>query len=254
MAPAQPMWRARRLVARRREERDVLHCLDVVQRAGDAVLVLELHGHERAHDVVGRVLAPGQHVLHEVCARPCRGLLEPGAVVIPDALVDVDLVVGQAADLVEVGVGRAEHRRDDHPGHAGAEVVDEVEAARPDLLVEDHLDELAHVVLDGLDRAGCEGPAHQVAVHRVERWVLGDHRVGDLVVAGANHLEDVALVGAVGLVVDEGVEHVLEARERPEVVLVVAIEGCFFAHPAPGGMGVGVEGVVVGVPREVCRL
>ena len=64
------------------------------------------------------------------------------------AFVECELSIGEVPDLVDVGVGRAQHRRDHHARDSGAEVVDEVEPARADLFVEKLPGEAADAVLD----------------------------------------------------------------------------------------------------------
>ena len=154
---------------------DVLDRLQVFEPARHTVLVGELHGDQRAHDVVGRVLAAGDRVRQEVVAQFFGCFVERAPITDILVFVDVQLSVGELADVLQVGVRRSEHGGDHHARNARAEVFDEVEPSRADLLVEEPSREAPDALLDPRHGSRGEGAAEEVTVHGVGGWVLRDH-------------------------------------------------------------------------------
>ena len=84
---------------------------------------------------------------------------------------------------------------------------------------------------------GREEPRHELAVPAVAGLVAADEDVVALVVALDGH----AVPGDEGRRVEVRVEHVVEARERPEPDLVVVVHGRFVAQPPVHRVRVGLD-------------
>ena len=152
----------RRLVPRPGQQADVAEDLLVGERARRARLVLELGVEQLGHQVVGRVLgAPGDVV------REHLGLGH--AVVVGlglDALLEAQALVEAVADRLLVLLGDAEQHPDDPHRHELAQVLDEVEAARPDERVEHLGAEGPHLGLERLHLLRREDPREQTSGDR----------------------------------------------------------------------------------------
>ena len=116
------------------------------ERAGDAVLILELGLDELGHEVVGRVLGPVVDVVaeHLDALEDDAGRRHFGFAALVDAQALVDLV----ADRDLILLGDAEQHADGQHRHDRAEVGDEVEAALVHQGVEGAVAELAHLRFD----------------------------------------------------------------------------------------------------------
>ena len=108
-----------------------------------------------------------------------------------------------------------------------------------------------HPGLDLRDPAGGEQSRHESAVRAVKWRVLEDDHAGWELHVVPDQLEQRASGGAVGSPVGETGHHVLVAAERPELVLVVAIERRLVPHPPPDWMRIGVDLEVVRVVVDV---
>ena len=237
------------LVARAGEQHDVHERLVARERAGDAVLVLELRLDQLGHQVVGRVLGAVVDVLteHLDALEDDSGRRHLGLAVLVDAQTLVDLV----ADGDLVLLGDAQQHPDREHRHDRAEVGDEVEAALGHEGVEGAVAELAHLGFDRQHGFRREHTRHQAAVDVVRRRVLHQDRTGRHLDAGQDHLERRALPGTEGVPVDERLLDVVEATQREERVLLVAVERCLVAHPLPDRVRVDVD---LDVERVVVEL
>ena len=141
----------------------------------------------------------------------------------------------------------AEQGGDDLAGHHPAVVGDQVEPAAGPLGVEQVRAQPPDAVLQHGHPAGGEGPRHQAAQLGVVGRVGEDHEVAALDLVG-HELEDrpVGRAEQVGLA-QRGID-VVEPAQRPEVEAVVAIDGRLGRSRAPPAVGVGLQGLVVGVP------
>src|SRR5690606_11252737 len=123
----------------------------------------------------------------------------------------------------------------------------EVEAAAAHQRIETALAVGADLRLERCHAARREEAAQQLAVGVVERRVLEDEQAGRRLVAAADHLEQRAPGRAEGAPVRQPRLDVREAGQRPEVVLLVAVERRLLAHAPPDRMRIGVDREVVGV-------
>ena len=143
--------------------------------------------------------------------------------------------------------GMPEEHADGAHGDLGAEIRDEVEAARPDEWVQRARRVVPDLRLDGRHALGGEDAAHDPAVQVVVRRVLEDEHARRHLDLRLDHLEHRALGRAVGLPLDQAALHVVVAADRVELVLLVEVEGGLVPEPLPDRVGVGVDVEVVGV-------
>ena len=239
-------------------ERDELHEAEDLlerERAGLPVL-LDLRVHESGEEVVLRVLAAllhelgddGEGLLADLAGLRHHRRHRAHAALVGVALVDVQGLVGELAELVGVAV-RVPDEGEDHRGRQQTgERADVVEL----VLAVDGVEELAAEQPDATfevgDRTRREGPGHELAQARVLGRVLHDHHRDVLVGLGGDHLEHDAVARLERLGVDEPVEDVVVAAQRVEVVLLVVVDGRFVTEPTPHRIRVGVDRVV---PRVV---
>jgi hypothetical protein len=85
----------------------------------------------------------------------------------------------------------------------------------------------------------------------VRRRVLEHDHAGREIHPGLDDLEDVAAAVRERLPVDQALLHVGVARQRPHVVAVVVVDRRLVPEPPERGVGVGVDGDVVGVVVDV---
>src|SRR5205807_5857788 len=85
------------------------------------------------------------------------------------------------------------------------------------------------------------------AVHVVQWRILEEDAARRDLDVRLDDLEDRSATGPVRLPVDQSLLDVVETAEREEVVLLVVVERCSFAHPPPHRVGVGVDVEVIGI-------
>ena len=237
---------AGRLVPAPADDRDVHQDLVAGQRAGDAVLVLELGVDQLGHHVVRRVGVPPVDVLAHRLVRE------------DDLLAEVDLAAVRGQDLgvglVAEGdlpfLGDADQHADDLHRHLQAQLLDEVEPGLADQRVQAGGAVLAHQRLELGDPARREHPGEQLPVDVVDRRVLHDEGARRDLHVRLDQLEHDAAGGGVRLGVRQHPLHVGVAADRVEVMRLVVVEGGFLAHPVEQRPRVGREAGVVRVPVE----
>ena len=152
-------------------------------------------------------------------------------------------------------LGDAQEHADGAHRHRGADVADEVEAAGFHQRIEAAGAELAHLGLELLHAAGCEGARQQAAMEVVVRRVLEDDRAGRHLEGALGNLldelHDGALAGDVRRPIHGTRLHVRKAAQGVEVVAVVVIEGSLVAQPLPDRIRVRIDLEVVRVVVDV---
>jgi hypothetical protein len=81
----------------------------------------------------------------------------------------------------------------------------------------------------------------------VDRRILEEEDPRPDLHAGLDDLQDGPPSGAVGVPVEQRRLHIVPPAQRVEAVLVVPVERELVAEPAPRGVGIVVDGDVVGV-------
>ena len=239
-------------------ERDELHEPEDLlerERAGLPVL-LDLGVHETGEQVVLRVLAAllhelgddGEGRLPDLAVLRHHRRHRHHAALLGGALVDVQGLGGEVAELLGVAVGIADQRQDHRRRQQPRERGDVVELVLSLHGVEELPAELADAPLEVGDRTRGEGAGHQLAQPSVRRRVLHDHHLDVLVGLRRDHLEDDAVARPERVGVDQPVEHVVVPAQRVEVVLLVEVDGRLVTEPTPDRIRIGVDRVV---PRVV---
>jgi hypothetical protein len=123
-----------------------------------------------------------------------------------------------------IGVRDTDEHADGPHRELGAQVENEVEPVGADQRIEAGVAECADLVLDHLHLAGREGPAHDLAMDGVQRWVFVDEYPGRHHRVGFDDFEDVALCGTEPLRVPQRRVDVGVAAQAPEVVSLVVVE------------------------------
>ena len=155
--------------------------------------------------------------------------------------------VGPLAELVAIRVGDTEQREDDLHRQRRREVLHEVATALRHERLEQADGGGADERLEALHPARREGAAHELPEPIVARRVEGDHHRRGLEHLRVQPLEDDAFRRAVGRPVDERWQHVAEARQGPELELLVAMERLVVAEPAVDRVRIFLELVREGV-------
>ena len=211
---------ARRLVAGRGQQEEV----DVELALGQG-LAVDLRLHELRDDVVARVRAPVGGELAAVLEHLERDGRREGQVAVAlELLGRGELRVGVAQepvaevdDVAPVLLRRAEHLREHAHRQLRRDVLDEVELAQRQRVVEDPVDELADLQLVGPHGPRREALGHQRPQLVVARGVHVDHRLARLDLVGAQVLQRrPAGLGGEGLPVAVHGVDVVVARDAPE--------------------------------------
>ena len=150
-----------------------------------------------------------------------------------------------------IGLGDTEQHSDDPHRHLSAEVLDEVEAPRPDEWVKAAGGELPDLGFQRGDLAGSEYPRQQLSVDVVDRWILEDQRARRNLHPGFDDFEHGAVRGAERLVVQQRRVDVLVAAQCEEVVLRVVVQRHFFSDASEHRVWVAVEFDVIRVVVDI---
>ena len=125
-------------------------------------------------------------------------------------------------------------------GQERGELVHHVELGTAGERVEQLVRPHAHARLQLRDAAGCEPARDELAHLRVLGRIHLDHRLQ----GGVGVLDRHAAGRRVRVGVVQRVEHVVEARQRPEVEALVVVHGRVLAQPLVRGVRIAVEPVV----------
>ena len=228
--------------------------LGVGEPTGVAVVVDDLGIEEVGEHVVTRVLLPVlEHVrqvpvhLHE-CLH--RHLVDHA----DRTFLEVEDVVDDVAQVVAVLLGHAEEHRDHRRREDRREVLYVVELRLAHVRVEELGADLADAVLERRHATRRERTRHELPEHRVLGRVEPDDHAGVDDRRLGHRLDRGAVVGAERLVVLVRGLDVVEARQHPEVVLLVVPDRRLVTHPLPQRVRVVAELRGERVPVEVTHL
>ncbi len=218
--------------------------LCVGEPANGAVVVGDLRVGEIGEHVVDGLPATLLELTREVLVEPDHGV-QRHVVDHADARLDVEDQVDVVTDLLALFGRHTEQRRDDHRRQLRTEVLHEVERPATRVRVEHLGAQLADPALELLDAPRREGTRGERPQAGVLGWVDEDELAG-VEGLGRHHLEDGAVPRAERDRVEVGGFDVGVPAQRPEVVLVVAVERRLVTQATPDLVRLGVD---VGVER-----